>query len=140
MFKIAKSKKEMQDVFDVRIEVFVHEQNVPLENELDEFEDVSKHIIGYDNSHRPIATARYRDYNGVAKIERVAVLKYYRKQGVGRDLMKYIETIVKNDGFSSAILNGQIQAQPFYESLGYKAEGDVFLEENIEHVTMSKIL
>lgn len=140
MFKIVKSKKEMQDVFDVRIEVFVHEQNVPLENELDEFEDVSKHIIGYDDNQRPIATARYRDYNGVAKMERVAVLKDYRKQGIGRDLMKYIETIAKNDGFSKAVLNGQIQAQAFYESLGYKAEGDVFLEENIEHITMSKAL
>ncbi|MCP6711645.1 GNAT family N-acetyltransferase, partial [Klebsiella pneumoniae] len=70
-------------------------------------------------------------------MERVAVLKDYRKQGIGRDLMKYIETIAKNDGFSKAVLNGQIQAQAFYESLGYKAEGDVFLEENIEHITMS---
>lgn len=53
MFKIAQSKQELQDVFDVRIEVFVHEQNVPLENELDEFEDVSTHIIGYDENNRP---------------------------------------------------------------------------------------
>ncbi|WP_412520032.1 GNAT family N-acetyltransferase [Staphylococcus simulans] len=140
MFKIAQSKQELQDVFDVRIEVFVHEQNVPLENELDEFEDVSTHIIGYDENNRPIATARYRDYNGVAKMERVAVLKDYRKHGIGRELMKYIETIAKNNGYSKATLNGQIQAQPFYESLGYKAEGDVFLEENIEHVTMKKTL
>lgn len=73
-------------------------------------------------------------------MERVAVLKDYRKHGIGRELMKYIETIAKNNGYSKATLNGQIQAQPFYESLGYKAEGDVFLEENIEHVTMKKTL
>lgn len=37
-------------------------------------------------------------------------------------------------------LNAQCHAQRFYESLGYKASGDIFLEENIEHILMNKTI
>lgn len=140
MFKLAQNKKEMNDVFHVRTEVFVDEQNVPLENEIDEYEDSSTHIIGYDENDQAIATARYRNVDGAAKIERVAVIKALRNQGIGKSLMTFIEDAVKKDGFTQAVLNGQVQAQPFYEALGYQAEGDIFLEENIEHVVMKKSL
>lgn len=140
MFKIADKKDEMNDVFKIRTDVFVTEQQVPLENEIDEFEDVSTHIIGYDENHQPIATARYRQYEDMAKIERVAVVKEQRKNGIGRQLMEFLEEQIKQEGYTFVTLNGQIQAQAFYESLGYSPTGDVFLEENIEHITMQKQL
>lgn len=138
MFKIAQSKKELNDCFELRKKVFVDEQHVPQENEFDQFEDESTHIIGYDYNGSPIAAARYRPYHGMAKIERVVVAKPFRKHGIGRQLMQFIEQQVKNNGFKKAILNGQIQAQPFYESLGYQPHGAIFLEEEIEHIEMQK--
>lgn len=138
MFKIAQSKKELNDCFELRKKVFVDEQHVPQKNEFDQFEDESTHIIGYDDNGSPIAAARYRPYHGMAKIERVVVAKPFRKHGIGRQLMQFIEQQVKNNGFKKAILNGQIQAQPFYESLGYQPHGAIFLEEEIEHIEMQK--
>ncbi|AYU54826.1 GNAT family N-acetyltransferase [Staphylococcus debuckii] len=138
MYKIAQSKKELNDCFELRKKVFVDEQHVPQENEFDQFEDESTHIIGYDDNNLPIAAARYRSYHEMAKIERVVVAKPFRKHGIGRQLMQFIEQQAKNDGFKKAILNGQIQAQPFYESLGYQPHGAIFLEEGIEHIEMQK--
>lgn len=140
MYKIAKSKKELNDCFELRKEVFVDEQNVPQENEFDEYEDEATHIIVYDVNHRPIAAARYRSYQNKAKIERVVVVKDQRMHGIGRKLMQFIEKEAQKDGFKEAILNGQIQAQPFYESLGYHPQGEIFLEEAIEHIEMQKQL
>ncbi|AMY05261.1 GNAT family N-acetyltransferase [Staphylococcus condimenti] len=140
MYKIADSKKELNDCFELRKEVFVDEQNVPQENEFDEFEDESTHIIVYDNDKRPLATARYRSYQGKAKIERVVVVKDQRMHGIGRRLMQFIEEAAQKDGFKEAVLNGQIQAQSFYESLGYHPQGEIFIEEEIKHIKMQKQL
>ena len=56
------------------------EQGVPLENELDSFEEESIHIIGYDKNILSFACARFRPYNNAAKVERVAILKTLQKR------------------------------------------------------------
>lgn len=107
-------------------------------NELDSFEESSTHVIGYDSKHMPFACARFRPYNDAAKVERVAILKDYRKDGYGKTLMHAIERFAKDQGYQQLVLNAQVQAQGFYEKLGYMSTGDIFIEENIDHIKMYK--
>ncbi|WP_251515913.1 MULTISPECIES: GNAT family N-acetyltransferase [Staphylococcus] len=137
MFQKVTTNKMLEDAFEVRKKVFVEEQGVPLENELDAHDKTSTHFIGYEENI-PFATGRLRAVDDKAKIERVAITKQFRKSGNGKKLMNFIEQYAKDEGFSKVTLNAQCQAQKFYETLGYQAEGSVFMEENIEHIVMSK--
>lgn len=140
MFEIVKNKDMLSECFSIREEVFVNEQGVPLENELDAFEEKSIHVIGYDHEHRPFACARFRPFEDAAKVERVAILKEYRKDGYGRTLMFAIERFAKDKGYNKLILNAQVQAQGFYEKLSYESTGSIFIEENIDHIKMYKYI
>lgn len=136
MIKIAESQKDIQDGLNIRKTVFVEEQGVSLDAEIDEFENESKHIVLYHNN-TPAAVGRYRNYkDGYAKVERVAVLKPYRKYGYGKDVMKFINQKASEEGYKGTVLNGQSHAKGFYEKLGYITEGDEFLEEGIPHYFM----
>ena len=73
---------------------------------------------------------------GVIKIGRVAVLPAYRKSGVGAAVMRAVEAANPRATF---VLDAQIHALPFYERLGYVAEGDQFQEAGIPHRRMKKI-
>ncbi|MBF0738857.1 GNAT family N-acetyltransferase [Staphylococcus arlettae] len=138
MFKIVTTEAEKQDAFDIRKQVFVEEQGVPLENELDDYDAFATHIIGYDDKQQPFATARFRQYDQGVKIERVAILPTYRKSGYGKKLMQFIETSAAQQGYTKLILNAQLHAKLFYSSLGYNSVGDIFYEEEIKHVKMVK--
>ncbi|MFV5767959.1 GNAT family N-acetyltransferase [Mammaliicoccus sciuri] len=136
MIKIAESQKDIQDGLNIRKIVFVEEQGVAIDAEIDEFENVSKHVVLYHND-KPAAVGRFRNYkNGYAKVERVAVLKPYRKFGYGKDVMNFINQKASEDGYIGTVLNGQSHAKGFYEKLGYKTEGEEFLEEKIPHYFM----
>ena len=79
--------------------MFVEEQGVPEESEIDEYESESI-LIGYDNG-QPVATARIRPINETTvKIERVAVMKSHRGQGMGRMLMQAVESLAIDEGFT----------------------------------------
>ncbi|WP_426401832.1 GNAT family N-acetyltransferase [Mammaliicoccus lentus] len=139
MIKIVENDKEKNDALNIRKEVFVKEQGVALEAEIDKFEDIAKHVILY-HENQPAAVGRYRAHeDGLAKVERVAVLKPFRSFGYGKDVMNFINEKAKEDGFIGTALNGQSHAKVFYEKLGYKAEGKEFLEENIPHFYMKKL-
>jgi len=136
MIKIAESQKDIQDGLNIRKIVFVEEQGVAIDAEIDEFENVSKHVVLYHND-KPAAVGRFRNYkNGYAKVERVAVLKPYREFGYGKDVMNFINQKASEYGYKGTVLNGQSHAKGFYEKLGYKTEGEEFLEENIPHYFM----
>ncbi|MCU5746030.1 GNAT family N-acetyltransferase [Staphylococcus sp. SQ8-PEA] len=139
MFRIVRTKDELADAFSIRKEVFVEEQHIPIENELDQFEEICTHIIGYIDE-QPFAVARIRAIDNQAKIERVAITKPYRKQGRGHTLMKYVETIASEQGYTAIVLNAQYSAKDFYHNLGYQVSGEIFLEEGIQHIRMSKQL
>lgn len=140
MIKKVETEHEYEDVLDIRKVVFVEEQGVSLEEEIDEFETTAQYMIAYNDDHQPIATARFRDVNGIAKIERVAVLKTERGQGTGRALMRALEQEAQRQGFHHFKLGAQTHAIPFYESLGYQAYGDQFLDAGIPHYYMEKYL
>lgn len=130
--------EEYEAAVRVRHAVFVEEQGVPAELELDEHEDESIHFVAYDDGE-PVGAARFRDYgDGDAKVERVAVLADRRGEGWGRLLMNAVESAAVDRGFDRLVLNSQTHAAPFYDRLGYERVGDEFEEAGIPHVTMVK--
>lgn len=133
---------DLKKAFQIRKEVFVEEQGVPVEAEFDEFDTLNgqcEHILVYYNEH-PVGTGRVRVVDGVGKLERICILAPYRKFGLGKVIIKALEEIAKEKGISRVKLHGQTQAEGFYEKLGYQASSDVFMEEGIPHVLMVKEL
>lgn len=138
MIKKVESDKEYRDVLSIRMTVFVDEQNVPKEEEIDEFEQTATHFIAYDDNGKALATARYRIVDSIVKVERVAVLKEARGLGLGRQLMLFLEKNALNQGYTHFKLGAQTHAIPFYETLGYAAYGNQFLDGGIPHYFMKK--
>ena len=145
MIKILKNKEELNLGFALRIEVFVKEQKVPIELELDE-KDNSEHTvhIGYFNDDKLIGVARLIDLDkDVIHIGRVVIDKEYRGQGIGRELIIGCENIAQQILKRKIIieLSAQIQAENFYKSLGYNRVNDkIYLDAGIEHVDMRKVI
>ena len=145
MIKILESKEELDLGFALRIKVFVKEQNVPIELELDDkdYSDNTVHI-GYFHDDRLIGVARLIDMDkDIIHIGRVVIDKDYRGKGIGRKLIVGCETTAKNILKREIIieLSAQIQAEKFYESLGYNRVNDkIYLDAGIEHVDMRKVI
>lgn len=140
MFKEVTTEQEYQDVLAIREAVFIDEQGVTREEEFDEYESSAHYFIGYDEDGKPMATARYRGVGSTAKVERVAVMKAYRGRGIGKQLIVALEQIAMEHGYQHFKLGAQTHAIPFYESLGYKAYGDIFMDAGIPHRHMEKYI
>ena len=145
MIKILETKEELNLGFALRIEVFVKEQNVPIELELDDKDNSVDTIhIGYFLGNILVGVARLIDMDkDVIHIGRVVIDKEYRGQGIGRELIVGCENIAKQILKKEVIieLSAQIQAEKFYESLGYNRVNDtIYLDAGIKHVDMRKVI
>jgi predicted GNAT family N-acyltransferase len=138
---IATKQEHFYDQILIRKEVFIIEQQVPINEEYDELDKTAVQFIVYDGDNA-VGAARFRIVDQKGKVERVCVLKDYRKKGVGKLMMDAIEQYVKQQGLTleKLGLSAQLTALPFYEKLGYIAYGDVYLDANIEHKSMFKNL
>lgn len=137
-----KTEEQLELAFTIRKEVFVKEQEVPLEDEFDQFDHLNigcEHIVILD-SDKAVGTARLREVEGVGKLERICVLKPFRKLGLGKIIVRELEEIAKEIGLKSVKLHGQTHAESFYVNLGYETVSDVFIEDGIPHVLMTKNL
>lgn len=132
---IVQTRAEFEACYAIRKTVFVEEQAVPLELELDEYDDIATHFLLRDGD-APLATARLLDKHGRAKIGRVAVLQEARGRGLGLLLMRAVLDEARRQGFSEAVLDSQTYAIPFYERLGFVAEGEEFDDAGIPHYLM----
>ncbi len=137
--EVAKTETQIQDVFNIRKKVFVEEQQVPLEEEIDEHENTSTHFVLYDQNHA-VGAGRFRILDGVGKVERICVLKTVRGKGAGRKLMVAIEEYAQQQSLSQLKLNAQTYAIPFYEGLGYVVTSNEFLDAGIPHKSMNKVI
>ena len=143
MIKILESKEEINLGFALRIEVFVKEQNVPMELEIDEKDNSENTVhIGFFDNNKLIGVARLIDLDkDVIHIGRVVIDKEYRGQGIGRELIIGCENIAQQILKRKIIieLSAQIQAENFYKSLGYnRVNNKIYLDAGIEHVDMRK--
>ncbi|NQV32796.1 MAG: GNAT family N-acetyltransferase [Phycisphaeraceae bacterium] len=123
---------------DVRVTVFVQEQNVPVDLEMDDRDEHCVHVLARQN-REPVGTGRI-DIQHQGKIGRLAVLQPYRHLGIGRAMMTALEAIAQQAGLTHVWLNAQISAQSFYQKQGYVGTGDTFLEADIVHCRMVKTL
>ncbi len=132
---IAQTPAELAQCYAIRVAVFVEEQAVPLELEMDEYDDAATHFLLRDGD-APLATARLLDKHGLAKIGRVAVVKEARGRGLGLAVMQAVLQEARRRGFVEAILDSQTYAIPFYVRLGFIAEGEEFDDASIPHFLM----
>jgi len=140
--KRIKMDEKLKDAFDIRKQVFVIEQGVPLAMEFDQFYTLNglcEHIIIYFNE-QPVGAGRVRIVDNIGKLERICILFTYRKFGLGKMIIKALEEIVKEQGVSGVKLHGQKQAEGFYQKLGYCSSSEVFMEDGIPHILMQKEL
>ncbi|NPC91376.1 GNAT family N-acetyltransferase [Bacillus sp. WMMC1349] len=136
------TESDLKKAFEIRISVFVEEQGVPLSEELDQYDTIDEqcqHILVYYDD-KPVGTGRVRWVEDIGKLERICLLKDYREFGLGKVIVKGLEDITRKKGLTKVKLHGQTQAKGFYEKLGYQTTSDVFIEEGIPHVLMTKEL
>jgi predicted GNAT family N-acyltransferase len=131
---------ELARCLALRREVFVEEQGVPIEEEMDAHDAACAHFLALA-AGEAVGTARLRvTDDGRVKAERVAVRRPFRRAGVGRALMRALEDEARARGQRELLLNAQVAVVAFYERLGYRAEGPEFLEADIPHRAMRKPL
>lgn len=126
------------DALQIRHTVFVGEQAVPAEMEIDELENKTDYVVGYIDD-KPVATARVLPIGqDTYKIQRVAVLKNYRGKQLGKKLMLEIEQYALQNKQSYLILGAQDHAIGFYSNVGYTIAGNGYLDAGIPHHDMKK--
>ena len=127
------------EIKQIRIDVFMKEQGFT--EEFDEIDETAKFVL-LSIDGKAAGTCRYypSDVAEDVHIGRMAVRKLYRGQHLGTKIMMAAENGIRRDGFKTCSLSAQVQAKPFYESLGYKTEGEEYLDEGCLHVMMRKVL
>lgn len=129
--------KQRDVLLKVRYAVFVEEQKVPVEIEQDDKDPVSVHVLARDSRGEVIGTARLI-LQELPRIGRMAVLKPWRRSGVGAAMLAALCAEAKRRGYSEIMLNAQTHATPFYFKHGFLSHGPEFAEAGIPHQEMRK--
>lgn len=111
--------------FALRRTVFIEEQGIDEAEEWDAADQDCLHFLAEDPAG-PVGTARMIDAGDAAKIGRVAILPRARGKGLGRQLMERLLSEARARGFRHAVLEAQVAVIPFYERLGFAAEGPAY--------------
>lgn len=129
-------QRYQQSILRIRELVFIEEQHVPPELEVDEQDPLSQHVLLFERDI-PVATGRLTPDGHIG---RVAVLKDFRKRGFGQLVIQELEGIARQRGMPRVALGAQCQAINFYLKLGYQTVGGMFMDAGIEHQMMEKML
>lgn len=120
---------------ELRVEVFVVEQGVPIELEWDEGDEVSIHAVAYDAEGLPVATGRLLPDGHIG---RMAVRKSARGLGIGSMVLNALLAEARRLGYGQLMLHAQTHAIDFYRKHGFVEEGDEFMEAGIAHRLMTR--
>lgn len=132
--------KASKEAFFIRKAVFIDEQRVPEELELDADDLQALHVLAKIDG-LSVGTARLVAISkDQAQIGRMAVLDQYRGQGIGRQILEKLIQFAQEKGFAELFLHSQVNAIPFYEKMGFKADGDIYDEAGIPHRNMMLVL
>ena len=129
-------KPHTEDICAIRYEVFVGEQNVPEELEIDGLDGEAKHVLAFVDGV-PIGTGRILDDGHIG---RVAVLKDYRGFGIGKLIMKKLIKWAQDITLKKVWLSSQWHAHSFYLDLGFVCVGEIYKEAGIDHIKMYRVL
>lgn len=146
MFTSETAVKDYQRALALRKQVFVDEQNIPLDLEVDDYEEECLHWLICDENDNPVAVARSREYQEgcqmrpVLKLERIAVDKAQRGQKLGDLIMQQLIGYADKEGYDQILLSSQEPVVGFYEKLGFETEGDRFIDAGAPHFWMRRFL
>ena len=135
--KLVETEEDMEAAVGIRFRVFVDEQSVPPEIELDEFDAVATHAIALLDGVA-VGTGRAIVEGDSARIGRMAVDRPHRRDGVGGLILRFLEEEAKAQGATEFVLHAQDYVKSFYAAHGYEEHGDTFMEAGILHVEMRK--
>ena len=139
-YKLVTSDRELKAAFEVRLQVFVEEQGISEELELDDLDREALHMVVKDGE-RVIGTARVLFLTAnQAKIERMAILKSFRRRGIGRGIMSFLNEELRNKQVEQVVLHAQYAVVAFYKSCGFEESGLPFQEAGIKHIKMERQL
>lgn len=129
--------EEFNKCAELRKEVFVKEQGVAEELDFDGSDEYARSLL-YLLDGKPVATGRLIEQDGDIYIGRVAVKKELRGKGIGAQLVNDLAVKAFEEGVPRCCVHAQLHAKDFYAKLGFKPIGDVFVEADIEHISMVK--
>jgi len=129
------SRKTLEKAYTIRTRVFVREQGVPEEIEMDRDDKRAFHFLAFA-AGKAVGTARVVMHRGTAKIGRMAVLKSYRGRGIGTKLLKRAIVMAKKQDAQKIYLHAQVTVIGFYEAMAFRCVGPVFKEAGIPHRKM----
>jgi predicted GNAT family N-acyltransferase len=130
-----------EDARRIRTEVFVQEQNIPVELEWDEADAQCLHAVAYNRLGQAVATGRLLPAEqDVARIGRMAVHRVLRGGGLGEQVLRALAAEAQRRGDRAIELHAQRTARSFYERLGFQAQGEPYEEAGIPHITMTSAL
>lgn len=121
----------------VREQVFIVGQNVPREDEWDDLDATSRHVLARDNAGNPVGTGRLTPER---KIGRMAVLSDWRGKHIGEAILNVFIEQARALGYRELEMHAQTHAVPFYEKFGFVKYGDEFEECAIKHFHMRREL
>jgi len=121
-------------LYAVRRQVFIIEQGVPAEIEIDEWDPLSRHVLAIDVDGIPVGCGRLLPDGHIG---RMAVLAAGRGKGVGQQILQTLITMAESGGMTHILLSAQTHALGFYEKAGFVAEGPIYEEAGIPHRAMS---
>ena len=121
------------ELTSVRRAVFIEEQKVPESIDFDGSDPDFIHVLATNKNGLPVGTARI---NRKGRIGRMAVLKNYRRQGIGRKMIHVLMDYGRKNAITNFHVSSQITAVEFYEKMGFEPTGEEFLEAGIKHINM----
>ena len=139
-YKLVTGDVELQEAFEVRRQVFVREQGISEDLVFDEHDREALHMVVKDGE-RVIGSARVQFLtDNQAKLERMAVLKRYRRKGIGKEMLLFLEAVWKDKQVQQVIIHAQLEVVPFYKLCGFDELGLPFSEAGIKHIEMRRQL
>ena len=140
LIKRAESAQEFDGAHSIRLQVFVQEQGIPQELEMDNLDATALHAVAIENDVVR-GTGRLNLYTpGHGVIGRMAVALPLRRQGVGGNILTFLEKEARAQRVRRVTLHAQSYVKEFYARHGYREEGEPFMEAGILHMQMFKEL
>lgn len=139
MIKSSILRNDLEECFKIRYDVFVEEQGLDPDVEIDEIDNSALHILVYSDD-KAVATARFFTVDDYWKIGRLCVLKEFRELKLGSYILTEIEKEIKKLNGKLIYLSAQYQTKKFYEKNGYISIGEIYYEEGLKHIKMKKLV
>lgn len=138
-FRRLRSRAELDAAMALRYEVFCTEQGVPVSEERDGRDFGALHLIALQDGEI-VATCRLVIVGSTVQFSRLAVRRSARRHGIATVLLEMTDEEARSHGADRIVLHAQTYVRPLYDKAGYVPRGRAFVEAEIEHIAMEKLL